>query len=103
VNKTCDICGEGTELSLLSSRIAPVTYAICRNCSQRGAENIGVVSFWIASYGGPDEAPEFRDQLISWIDGRYVGWEVIERYFQLNEGAIKQAFKEEFLLLDDDP
>ena len=102
MDETCDVCGKGTELSLFSSRIAPVTYCICRNCSERGAENIGVLSLWIAGYGGPDEAPAFRDQLVSWIDGRYAGWEKINRYFRINEGAIRQAFKEEFNLLDDD-
>lgn len=80
-NHTCDVCGATYSISTLSSGIAPVTYEICPQCEKLKAESIGVVSVWLAYYGALELAPEFRMKLVSHIDGNYVGWEDIRRYY----------------------
>lgn len=99
---TCDICNSPNEqVELISSGIAPVTYGLCAECKKRGAENIGVVSFWIASNGGPDTAPDFCLRLVSYFDGDYKDWQDIGDYFANNEAQILASFREEFELVDD--
>ena len=101
VNKHCDVCGHGRPSSLVSSRIAPFTYGICDKCAEKGAESIGVISVWLATYGGADAAPDFCKKLVSWIDGEYRGWEIIRDYYNSNEQQILASFNEEFELVDD--
>lgn len=48
----CDICGRDTEVALVASGCAPVTYAACESCRGRGAEGIGVAALWWHLNGG---------------------------------------------------
>jgi len=97
----CDVCGRKGPFSPYSSGIAPVTYGLCEECRKRGAENIGVLSLWLASYGGPSTAPDFRHKLVSCIDGEYQEWQQIHEYYRANEEEILASFREEFELADD--
>ena len=94
--QSCDICSAEAELSIVASSLAPVTVATCSNCEARGAENIGVVSLWLASFGGPSKAPDFSKDLVSFVAGEYAKWTAIQQYYLENEGAIIRSFKEEF-------
>ena len=104
-HKQCDICGEAVDkVVLVSSGIAPVTYGACANCEERGAENLGVLSFWIAASGGPDSLPTaFTSGLTSHFEGEYKNWQDILKYYASNEAEIVSSFREEFELSDLDP
>lgn len=99
-NDTCDVCGDSEWHTTVSSGIAPVSYGFCEECYKTGAENIGVVSLWLAMNGGPAQAPEFKLKIVSHINGRYVTWDQIKAYYLANEESILSSFQEEFLLQD---
>ncbi|UWR04224.1 hypothetical protein K3740_05910 [Ruegeria conchae] len=99
---SCDICNRDAEnVEAISSGIAPVTYGICEECAEKGAENIGVVEFWLASFGGPENAPDFRAKLTSYFDGEYKEWQQISDRYNRNEKQILASLNEEFELQDD--
>ena len=98
----CDVCGKAAvSIEAVSSGIAPVSYGACCECIKLGAENIGVVSVWLASYGGPNTAPEFSRNLVCAIDGEYKEWPQIREYYNQNEEQILDSLNEEFQLEDD--
>ncbi|MBS8225745.1 hypothetical protein DYI42_05790 [Vannielia litorea] len=81
--------------------MAPISYSLCSDCTTRGAENIGFVSFWRATYGGADAAPGFQADPVAWVDASYVGWPQIRAHHIRNEDEILSSFAEEFSLGDD--
>lgn len=101
-NSTCDVCGETDDLSMVSSGIAPFTHALCKKCENDGSESIGVIALWLATYGGPDMAPESSQKLKSYIGGQPAAWEEIKEYYNANEASILASFEEEFSLEDDE-
>lgn len=95
---TCDVCGSTKNVDLCSSGLGPVSYSRCEECQSRGAEAIGVVCYWLFTYGGPSSAPDHFDLVVSHLDEAYVCRNAIvdfypefERVFlaeQDNEGRI---------------
>lgn len=96
MSDACDICQQRGEINLVASGIAPITYGKCGDCMERGAENIGVISIWLASYGGPQNAPEYCEQLSSFLASEYVDWHDIREHYRQNEEEILSSFNAEF-------
>lgn len=92
----CDVCGLNNFEEILSSRMAPVSMGLCAECIKRGAEVLGVVNFWVFTYGGPKSAPDFASQLVSFDDGKYLDWPEIEKLYLENEPSIRADFEKEF-------
>ena len=70
---TCDVCGSTKNVDLCSSGLGPVSYSRCEKCQSRGAEAIGVVCYWLFTYGGPGSAPNHFDLVVSHLGETYVG------------------------------
>lgn len=102
IERNCDVCGRRKPLNGIASGIAPVTYAICDVCAEKGAESIGVLEFWLASFGGPQKAPNVRSNLKSYFDGEYRDWQQICDHFVRNKEQILSSFELEFELVDDE-
>ena len=104
---SCDICGNDNPVGVFSSGIAPVSGAMCQTCVDKRAENIGVVLFWISSYGKLFDVPDFSQTITSYIDGKYVGWDEITSHYTEHEKEIAEDFQREFMetedTLEDDP
>lgn len=100
-NNICDVCNrESTSIETVASGIAPVSYGSCAECTRVDAEGIGILEFWIASFGGPEKAPEFSVKLGSYFDGAYRGWEEICERYTSNEENIVASMRKEFGLDD---
>ncbi len=104
-NELCSVCGGRQAREVVSSGIAPVSGGLCDECLVRGAENLGVVHFWIYTNGGPASVPVFAQRIVSFHDGSYVTWPQIAELYQENELEIRMGFEKEFSAadLEDDP
>jgi len=104
---TCTICGNNNSVGVFSSGIAPVSGSMCQTCIDKQAENIGIVLYWICSHGKLGDVPEFSQTIISYLDGKYVGWNEIASHYKKHENEIVKDFQKEFMdssdTLVDDP
>jgi hypothetical protein len=80
-NLTCDICGSSEYVDLCSSGLGPVSYCRCLICQSKGAEDIGVVCYWLFEHGGIDNPPDHFGKVTSYADGRYIEQTEIRRLY----------------------
>lgn len=103
----CSICGNDNSVGVFSSGIAPVSGSMCQTCVDKQTENIGVVLFWICSYGKLSDVPDFSQTITSYLDGKYVDWNEIASHYKEHENEIIEDFQREFMdtsnTLEDDP
>ena len=98
---TCNVCGSTSQLCTVSSGVAPVSYQLCLRCTEVRAEALSVVGVWIASYGTLEHVPDHSKNLVTFLDGKYIGWPEIQAHFIQNEESIRESMAEEFELSDD--
>lgn len=86
---TCFVCGlnPGT---VYSSGLGPVSYPRCDTCLDKGAEDINVICLTLYYNGGPLRVAEssegnwWRQNVRTFLNGRYVGWpEIVNKYPEL--------------------
>lgn len=99
--KNCDICGRQDECTLVSSGCAPVTYSACPSCQLAGAEDADVAITWVHFEGGPERAPDYKCQLVVWLDGAYVKWPEIQAYYEAKLHDLIMEHGEKYVLVDD--
>jgi hypothetical protein len=91
-NRTCDICGSSVDVELCSSGLGPVSYCRCLVCQSKGAEDIGVVCYWLFTHGGTKTAPDHFSKVISYADGRYIDHsEICRLYPELEAEFVAEA------------
>jgi hypothetical protein len=98
----CDVCGGQDGVDLCSSGLGPVSYNRCLECQSRGAEGMGVVCFWLFTMGGPKNAPDHFDKVISYHAGRYVDRAVVSEMYPAFEVKFREEWDEDPELIDDD-
>lgn len=91
MKQECEICGKLASCGLYSSGCAPVTYNACRTCRERRAESIDVATTWIYLEGGVHAAPEYKNRLLVFLNGKYVSWEEISIFYQDNVAEIEAS------------
>lgn len=89
----CDVCGTNGAVRLGASRLGPASFNYCQSCIDHKAELFMMVASRIFVSGGLNSGPfdELKD-VVTFVDGRYVGLDVVlERYSDV-EGEIRAAF-----------
>ena len=99
---TCEICDSRDRVELCSSGLGPVSYSRCFECQSRGAEVIGVACYWLFTYGGPKNAPDHFDKMVSYDIGEYIGRDVITDLYPKFEEMFRKERDEHFELIEDD-
>tara|TARA_R110000868_G_scaffold405577_1_gene685084 strand:- start:2428 stop:2745 length:318 start_codon:yes stop_codon:yes gene_type:complete len=93
----CDVCGAKTnKQTVQASGLAPVSYNVCRQCVEEGAEPIGVVEIWVTlQVNLADETPPLPN-LKSYLNGAYIGWDQIRKHVLDHQDEIREMVKVEF-------
>ena len=98
----CDICGRKTELALISSGCAPITYAARKECRENRAESLDVVALWWHLEGGNEAAAAYLARMKAWENEAYVGQDRILAYYETHREELTAEMSEEGELVDDD-
>lgn len=96
----CQVCGATSGTALKPSSLAPVSGMVCQECFLCGAENLEVVMLWLWEYGGPEQAPEFAKQVISFADEEYIQWSEVKKRYPEHAEELQASWGEDDVLVD---